>query len=314
MPKAKKLFVGNYKGGVGKTTSIYQIALHMVDSGKKVLLIDLDPQCSLSEICLTRTGMDLERLKNNECLNYVYDIWFQKEEYPHLNVTLEKKNLIKETDEGVHFIPSNIFYRNGGLDDFAQRLQDDFYDLLTLQQFFQSSHVEDDFDYILFDCPPSNNIITQGAFLLSDFYIIPSIIQTMSVRGIVHYIKTVDKIFQKTCKEAKNASLALELFGDKPELLGIFETMKKGTANYDTVMNDLKKDLTKAKVETLLSNIGVEKYVFDTVIHNYEHIARATANGEKAAEYKELTNEIITCIEQKPIKTLIFSGGKRWLK
>ncbi|WP_246943285.1 ParA family protein [Bacillus pinisoli] len=314
MPKARKVFVGNYKGGVGKTTSIYQIALHMVEAGKKVLLIDLDPQCSLSEICLARTNIDLDKLKENECLNYVYDIWLQKKEYPSLHVTLDKKPLIKETDEGIHFIPSNIFYRRGGLDDLAQMLKDEFYDLLALQQFFQSSHIEDDFDYILFDCPPSNTIITQGAFLLSDYYIIPSIIQTMSVRGVVHYIKTVDKIYQTQCVDAENSTLAKALFGEKPELLGIFETLKKGTANYDTVMNDLKKDLTKAKIETLLSPIGGEKYVFDTVIHNYEHIARATANGQKVEEYKELTKEIMICIEQKPIKTLIYSGGKRWLK
>jgi chromosome partitioning protein len=314
LPKATKIFVGNYKGGVGKTTSIYQIALHMVESGKKVLLIDLDPQCSLSEICLTRTGIDLDKLKDNECLNYVYDIWLQKKNYPNLHVTLDKKPLIKETEEGVYFIPSNIFYPNGGLDDLAQRLKDDFYDLLTLQQFFKYSHVEDDFDYILFDCPPSNNIITQGAFLLSDYYIIPSIIQPMSVRGVVHYIKTVDKIHQKKCKETESASLAKEFFGEKPELLGIFETLKKGTVNNETVLNDLNKNLTKAKVETLLSTIGSEKYVFNTAIHNYEHIARATENGKRAEEYKELTNEILTCIEKKTIKTLIFSGGKRWLK
>ncbi|MBM7662126.1 cellulose biosynthesis protein BcsQ [Bacillus mesophilus] len=314
MPKAKKVFVGNYKGGVGKTTSIYQIALHMVESGKKVLLIDLDPQCSLSEICLARTGLDLERLKDHECLNYVYDIWIQKKHLPTLHVDLDKKPLIKETEEGVHFIPSNLFYSNGGLDDLAQRLKDDFYDLLTLQQFFKYSHVEDDFDYVLFDCPPSNNIITQGAFLLSDYYIIPSIIQPMSIRGVVHYIKTVDKIYKKKCKDTENAILAKELFGEKPELLGIFETLKRGTVNNDTVLNDLNQHLTKAKVETLLSSIGPEKYVFDTAINNYEHIARATENGKKAVEYKELTKEILNCIEQKPIKTLIFSGGKRWLK
>jgi chromosome partitioning protein len=314
LTKAKKIFVGNYKGGVGKTTSIYQIALHMVESGKKVLLIDLDPQCSLSEICLSRISVDLEKLKPDESLNYVYDMWHQIKQFPNLQATIDKKPLIKETEEGVHFIPSNTFYSNGGLDDLALKLKDDFYDLLPLQQFFQSSHLDADFDYILFDCPPSNNIITQGAFLLSDYYIIPSIIQTMSVRGVVHYITTVEKIYQKKCVEGENAMLAQLLFGPKPVLIGIFETLKRGSVKNEAVMNELKRDLTNSKVQTLLSSSIEEKFLFDTIINNYEDIARSTANGEKCVEYKGLTKEMLTCIEQKPLRTLVISGEKRWIK
>lgn len=283
----------------------------MVESGKKVLLIDLDPQCSLSEICLARINFDLEKLQPNECLNYVYDMWHQIKRFPSLQVTIDKKPLIKQTVEGVHFIPSNTFYVNGGLDDLALKLKDDFYDLLPLQQFFESSVLERDFDYILFDCPPSNNIITQGAFLLSDYYVIPSIIQTMSVRGVVHYITTVEKIYQRKCVEHENAMLAQLLFGPVPELLGIFETLKKGLVKNVEVMNELKEDLKKAKVKTQLSTPHEEKFVFDTIIKNYEKIARSTADGEKSEEYKELTYELLACIEREPLRTLAIIGEKK---
>lgn len=301
MTRARKIFVGNYKGGVGKTTSIYQIALHMVELGKRVLLIDLDPQCSLSEICLARKDMDLEQLAPNESLNYVYDLWQQYKQFQSLPFYVEPAPLVKRTPENIHFIPSNTFYPSGGLDDLALKLKDDFEDLLPLQQFFQITHLEEEYDYILFDCPPSNNMITQGAFLLSDYYIIPTIIQTLSIRGVVHYISTVEKIYQRNCDDHQHELLSKSLFGEKPQLLGIFETLKKGTVKNQSVINDLVSDLRRANVSTLLYPATDEKLIFDTIIHNYEDIARSTAKGEKCQVYANLTDEILECIENSII-------------
>lgn len=246
MSKAKKIFVGNYKGGVGKTTSIYQIARHMVLKGKRVLLIDLDPQCSLSEICLRRYT-DLDQLKPNECLNYVYDMWFQLKQYPNIEYKLDKDALVKTIDENLNCIPSNIFYKNGGLDELAMNMKNDLEDLVILQQFFEKHKIDEEYDYILLDCPPSNNVVTQGAFLLSDYYLIPSIIQTISIRGVVHYIKTVEKIYKTYCEEHRNAEIAKIVFGSKPKLLGIFETLKKGSVKNNTVLGDLATGLQSFK-------------------------------------------------------------------
>ena len=301
MTKAKKIFVGNYKGGVGKTTSIYQIALHMVRLRKRILLIDLDPQCSLSEICLARMDIRLEQLEAKESLNYIYDMWLQFKQFQSLPFSIAKSPLIKVTEENIHFIPSNTFYPNGGLDELALQLKDDYEDLLPLQQFFKHSKLEEDYDYILFDCPPSNNIITQGAFLLSDFYIIPSIVQTLSIRGVVHYIKTVDNIYQKKCVDSKHALLLQSLFGDKPKLIGIFETLKKGMVNNKVIINDLNTDLKKANVNTVLSAVYDGKFIFPTIINNYEDISRKTAAGYRCEEYANLTDEILECIEHTEV-------------
>ncbi len=298
--------MGNYKGGVGKTTSVYQLALHMIEAEERVLLIDLDPQCSLSEICLSRMNRNLDDLQPNECLNYVYDVWVQTKKFPHVHIQFDADALLKVTDEGVCFIPSNMFYRNGGLDDLALKLQDDFYDLLPLQQFFQSTKLEAGFDYILFDCPPTSNMMTKGAFLLSDYYLIPSIIQTVSIRGIVHYINTVNTIYHETCEESETAMLGTQFFGPKPKLVGIFETMKKSNVNNQDELNELKQNLKTAQVETALK----DRYLFQTIINSHEYIARKTANGEKCAEYEKLTDEILACMEGPEPITLGSLGDK----
>lgn len=289
---AKKIFVGNYKGGVGKTTSVYQLALHMVDHGKRVLMIDLDPQCSLSEICLRRIDKDLNDLQGNESLNFIYDAWIQMKKYPNVQVSFNKDHLIKKITDTIHFIPSNIFYKNGGLDELALELSNGFEDLLILQQFFQTTDIEKNYDYILFDCPPSNTLITQGAFLLCDYYIIPSSIQTMSIRGIGHYVKTVENLYKDY--ESKEEVLLRLFFGDKPKFIGIFETLKKGSVNNKKVLLQLEGDISGRDIKSLLPS---GKYIFQTIINNYEDIARDTAEGKKRSEYQDLTDEILFCLE-----------------
>ncbi|MBU3181172.1 ParA family protein [Clostridium psychrophilum] len=296
MKKAKKIFVGNYKGGVGKTTSVYQIGRHLVLNGKKVLLIDLDPQCSLSEICIGNLS-ELDQLKSNESLNYVYDMWIQLKSYPNIECQFDKKVLVKTNVIGLDYIPSNIFYKSGGLDELAMNLKNDLEDLIVLQQFMQKHRLEYEYDYILFDCPPSNNVITQGAFLISDYYLIPTILQTMSARGVAHYITTIERIYKKYCVDHNNSDIARLLFGEKPKLLGIFETLKKGSVKNDDVLIKINTYIKDANVESQLSIKGKDKYIFSTIINNYEDIARDTANGKIREEYKDLTKEIMECID-----------------
>ena len=297
---AKKIFVGNYKGGVGKTTSIYQIAIHIAKKNKKVLLIDLDPQCSLSEICIGQEN-SLNCIKYNECLNYIYDIYLKAKKFPNIDISFNNDILIKripiELSVYVDYIPSNIFYRGGGLDELEMKMNDTLEDLAILQQFIKKQRLDSIYDYILFDCPPSNNIITQGAFLTSDYFIIPTIVQSLSIRGVAHYIKTIEKIYKKYCEDHENADIAKLLFGEKSSFLGIFQTLIKSSVNNNTVLNDLNAILDTLNVETILKSKGKGPYLFDSIIKNYENIARNTADGNTVNEYSSLTDEIINLIE-----------------
>ena len=73
---AKKIFFGNYKGGVGKTTSVFQIGINLAQKhNKKVLLLDLDPQASLSRICTRLTNTRLENIVVEKTLNYLLELY-----------------------------------------------------------------------------------------------------------------------------------------------------------------------------------------------------------------------------------------------
>ena len=87
----------------------------------------------------------------------------------------------------------------------------------------QDNFYWNDFDYILIDCPPSSNLITQSAFLMSDYYLIPTVLDSISTNGVIHYIKTVKETYKKYCGDSNDDSILFKhYFGKEPELIGIF--------------------------------------------------------------------------------------------
>lgn len=287
--KAKKVFIGNYKGGVGKTTSVYYLA-HYLSQHFKILLIDLDPQCSLSEVCLKSTDKTLMDLKDDECLNYVFDVYLQAKKIQQIRFSLNMERLIKKctkNHQNIDFIPSNIFYSNGGLDELAIEMTTEknvIENLFILNNFIQDHQLETKYDLIIFDCPPTNNLITQSGFLLSDYYLIPTIMDKVSAKGVAHYIKIVNKIYDKYCSNKEYAHIVKLIFGGKPKLLGVFETMRKG------------KSLPQGEGE--LKHLKMYK----TVIKDLNNISEAMSNGDVSTEqykYKELAEEILYELEPR---------------
>lgn len=285
---AAKIFIGNYKGGVGKTISTYYLAHYFAKKVGKVLLIDLDPQCSLSDVCMKSVdGQSLfDSSLDDECLNYVFDVYQLSKKYPNIGFSMKKENLIKncrKNHKNVDFIPAKLNYRNGGLDELAIRLtgnQGDISNLLILQQFIRDNELDEDYELILFDCPPSNNIITQSAFLLSDYYLIPTIMDSLSVKGVDHYINTIDGIYKRYCEDHSDAHFIRMLFGKKPELLGVFETMRKGPSH-------VREDGLRAEADYK---------IYNTIIKDINEIADSLSTGVITSGYlyyDNLADEII---------------------
>ena len=276
---AVKIFIGNYKGGVGKTVSTFNIGCLLKRMyHKSVLLMDLDPQSSLSEICLKNTGKNLYDLNDNEVLNYVFDIYMQGKQCNISRIKVDSTSLIKHS-ENVDFIPSNIFYSNGGLDSLSMKMATDDMNIVLLKQFIDDNDLDSKYDYILFDCPPSNNLITQSAFMVSDYYLIPTIMDNISTKGINHYIKIVDNLYNKYCnsEQNKNATLMKLFFGKEPKLLGVFETMRKGNTNTSQYRSEI-----------------ADKYpLFESEVKHVKDISEDAGNGIFNDFYGPIVLEII---------------------
>lgn len=287
---AKIIFIGNYKGGVGKTTSALNFGEYFAKEDKRVLVLDIDPQSSLSEILVAQNEIgSLEDLPDEETLNYIFDLNIAKmEKYPCMELNFDS-SLIKHHRSGFDFVPSSLFYRNNrGLDTIALLMKDNIMYLSILKNWVDT--VSENYDYILVDCPPSNNLITRSAFLMSHYYVIPTVLDGLSTNGVIHYINTVEETYDRYCgKNQEDYLLAQHFFGEMPKLIGIFYNLIRGQVNYEKAKDDFEKALDN------MTQYG-KNIMLDCQVNNYIAIARSTPKGEAAvekADFKNLTQEIM---------------------
>lgn len=169
----KKVSLVNMKGGVGKSTIAVNLAWHFArhrEWHKRVLLVDLDPQFNASQYLL---GKDRYAgiIKNNEAT--IWDVFEQYTRTPGLNTTrrVDPHNVVHRR------WPSGNFNDGAKLDLIPSRLEVAF----SLMNPSQKeglladliSQIEAEYDLILFDCPPTESLFTQAAYLASDYVLVP---------------------------------------------------------------------------------------------------------------------------------------------
>jgi len=162
---SKIISIGNHKGGVGKTTSAVNIGAGLANSGKRVLLVDLDPQASLSQ---SLGVIDPD--------NTIYD-----------SLRGEKKLEPIEIYPGLELIPSTLDLSGAEIELSSQVGRE--YILRDLLEDIKNSY-----DFIIIDCPPSLGLLTVNAFTASDEVYIPLQAQFLAMRGLTKLIEVIDQI------------------------------------------------------------------------------------------------------------------------
>ena len=195
----KIIAVANQKGGVGKTTSTVNIGIGLANEGKKVLLIDADPQGSLS----ISLGVAEPDKLDYTLANILMDVVNEDDLSENLGIMNHK--------EGVDFIPSNI-----ELSGLEVSLVNVMSREVIMREFIEK--VKDKYDYILIDCMPSLGMITINALACADTVIIPVQVSYLPVKGLQQLIKTIARV-----KRQINPKLEIE---------GILLTMMDSRTNY----------------------------------------------------------------------------------
>lgn len=212
----KIIAFANQKGGVGKTTSAVNIAASVGILGKKVLLIDLDPQGNTT----SGVGINKKNLKASS-----YEILIGEVEVEKGIVATEFKNL--------SVIPSNISLAGAEFD--LYQLDDREYRLKT-----QLEKIKGDYDYIFIDCPPSLGMITVNALAAADAVIIPMQCEYYALEGLSQLMLTIRKIKQ--------------LYNPELEICGILITMFNGRLILTMqVISELKKYYSDKLFKTPIS-------------------------------------------------------------
>ena len=161
----------NQKGGVGKTTSTINLGAALAEYGRRVLLVDLDPQGALS------AGLGVPHY---ELANTVHNLMVE----PRVGID---DVLIHTRVEGLDLVPSNI-----DLSAAEIQLVNEVGREQTLGRALRP--VIDSYDYVLIDCQPSLGLLTVNALACSDGVVIPTECEFFSLRGLALLTDTVDKV------------------------------------------------------------------------------------------------------------------------
>ena len=175
----KVISLVNQKGGVGKTTTSINLSASLAVLGKRVLLIDLDPQGN------TTTGVGINK---GEIERSIYDVLIEE-----CNI---KDSIIKTKYTNLYVIPAtiNLAGLNAELLE-KSRTEAGFKKGEQLKKCIEE--VREEFDYIIIDCPPSLDVITTNALTASNSVIIPVQCEFFALEGITQLLKTI-MIAQKT--------------------------------------------------------------------------------------------------------------------
>ena len=193
---AKIVSFSNQKGGVGKTTSCVNISAQIANKGKKVLMIDMDPQGNAT------SGLGLQKSKIK---NTIYDVIIGRCDISEAIIKTKFKNL--------SVIPANIALAGAEIE--LQELNEE---LKFIELGLES--IKDDYDYIFIDCPPSLGMLTIKALSVSDGVVIPMQCEFYSLEGMSQLLNTVKKIKSLYNPELQLVGILLTMYNGRLTLTG----------------------------------------------------------------------------------------------
>jgi chromosome partitioning protein len=259
----------NQKGGVGKTTSVINIAAALAESeavrkqNKRILILDMDPQGNSSQIYATITDKDLS----------IYNLLIQQGQYNPENKKVNIKALTQTTYiENLDILPSNVLLSSAELDLVNTHARE-----TTLKRILkEDTDFINQYEYILIDCQPSLGLLTVNSIVASDFIVIPLKADVFSLTGVELLTNTVEKL-QK-------------IFEIDTTIAGFFFT----EVNQNESMFKESYDLCKQNYGKLLFNSVIRDSV--TIDHANamgQSIVNFDSAGGAALDYVALSKELV---------------------
>ena len=265
MSKATVMAVVNQKGGTGKTTTCENLGIGLANEGKKVLLVDTDPQGSLTIALGNPRPDDLPVTLTDLMAKIMQD-----------QPVLPGEGILSH-EEGVDLVPANIT-----LSGLEVSLVNAMSRETVLKQYLET--VKGRYDYILLDCMPSLGMLTVNALAASDQVLIPVQANYLSAKGLEQLLQTVSKV-----KRQINPKLKIE---------GILLTMVDSRTNFAKEISSLIRETYGSKLKVYAADIprsvrAAEISAEGVSIYKYD------PGGKVADAYRSLTKEVLSNAEKR---------------
>lgn len=263
--KATVIAVVNQKGGTGKTTTCENLGIGLANEGKKVLLVDTDPQGSLTIALGNPRPDDLPVTLTDLMAKIMQD-----------QPPLPKEGILSH-EEGVDLVPANIT-----LSGLEVSLVNAMSRETILKQYLET--VKGQYDYILLDCMPSLGMLTVNALAASDQVLIPVQANYLSAKGLEQLLQTVNKV-----KRQINPKLRIE---------GILLTMVDSRTNYAKEISSLIRDTYGSKLKVYDADIPCSVRAAEISAEGVS-IFKHDPGGKVAEAYRSLTKEVLQNAEKR---------------
>lgn len=255
----RTIAICNQKGGVGKTTTAVNLGIGLAKQGKKVLLIDLDPQGSLT-LSLGNTQPDhIETTIATLLGKIIADTHFENNE-----------GILKHK-EGVDLIPSNI-----ELSGLEVTLVNTMSRETILREYLKT--MQNKYDYCIIDCTPSLGMLTINALACADEVMIPVLAHYLSIKGLEQLLKTVSKIRKQMNPKLKIAGILLTMVDRRTTYSKDIISLLHKT--YGTSLNIYKNNIPLSVKASETSAVG-------------SSIFKHAPNSEVASCYQLLVSEVM---------------------
>lgn len=196
-PGAKIIAVANQKGGVGKTTTTINLAAALAERGKRVLIVDIDPQGNAS----TGLGIAASQRKHT-----TYDL---------IVGDAELKDVIADTDvPGLGIIPATTDLSSADIELFSNEKR-----VFLLHDALRQPAIDTfELDYILIDCPPSLNLLTVNAMVAAHSVLVPLQSEFFALEGLSQLMLTIREVRQSANPELRIEGVVMTMYDGRNNL------------------------------------------------------------------------------------------------
>ncbi|MBS5545934.1 MAG: ParA family protein [Lachnospiraceae bacterium] len=263
--KAVVLAVSNQKGGTGKTTTCENLGIGLAQEGKKVLLVDTDPQASLT-VALGYPRPDDLSFTLSDAMEKIMT------EQP-----IAPGEGLLHHPEGVDLMPANIM-----LSGLEVSLVNAMNREKILKQYLDT--VRREYDFILLDCMPSLGMLTVNALAAADQVLIPVQAQYLSAKGLEQLLQTINKVRRQI-----NPKLKIE---------GILLTMVDSRTNYAKEISALIREAYGSNIKVFSTDIPRSVRAAEISAEG-RSIFKHDPKGKVAEAYRVLTKEVLSDAEKR---------------